>query len=287
MGEPEQFRFTPDIQQNFKKTLNELKDNDLINRLKLIINYLIANEEQLKMLEELGGDKQYFDPDIIVQLKHNLTLGHNEAIGIINLKKQDLDTPTITDANPPNQEIVSPELKKMDEIIKGGGTIRASIDEKFMKHYINEYKRVDTTILSVLDTLMKLVEKIYQDRTLDISTENELVLHTITAFDRLGEIFDIISVGAQNQEQVYLLVQHQGKFPNSIYFTIKQLFIDIFKYITINTNYLDDVDRETYLKTQLRDWYGLWKNNLIMDNKATDNDFAPQGKYAEIQQLFN
>tara|TARA_E500000331_G_scaffold304453_1_gene307559 strand:+ start:2613 stop:3464 length:852 start_codon:yes stop_codon:yes gene_type:complete len=283
MGEPEQFRFTPDIQKNFKKTLNELKDDGLINKLKLTINYLTAVEEELKRLEGLKGTEHFIDPEIIPRLKHNLTLGHNEAIGIIDLKKQDLDT---TDANSEKPGIVSPELKKMSEV-KGGGTFRASVDEKFMKHYINEYKRVDTTILSVLDTLMKLVEKIYQDRTLDISTENDLVIHTITALDRLGEIFDIICEGSQNQEQVYLLVQHQGKFPNSIYFTIKQLFIDIFKYITTNTNYLDDANRETYLKTQLRDWYGLWKNNLIMDNKATDDDFTPQGKYAEIQQLFN
>ena len=275
MDEQKQFRFTPDIQQKFKKTLNELKDKELINKLKLMINYLTAIEEQLKMMEELG-DKQYIDPEIILQLKHNLTLGHNEAIHITNLKKQDLGT---THANPQNPEIVSPELQKNDKATRGGGPLRASVDQKYIKHYINEYKRVDITMLSTLDTLMKVVEKIYQQHTIDDNTEIDLTYYTMSAFDVLRDLID--------QEQQYLLTTHDGIFPHSIYFIIKQLILDTVGYITAKNNYLREHQLEIDIKVRLRDWFVIWKQGLVDENKATNDDFAPQGKYAEIQQLLN
>jgi hypothetical protein len=226
--------------------------------------YLLAKKEELAILAK--NESPHIDPKLLSDIENEIT----------NVKDYLNDSGTTQQGGSRSQMGGTPDP-------------RAHIDEKFMKNYITEYVRIDTTMLSNLNELTDIIEKIYNTRsTADV--ESGVNIYLPIAFDIIRELSDIINSGAKNEEQQYLLTAriNNNNIPGvSMYASIMQRFIDMLSLITNKNRYIEVPATEAEFKQHINDLFILWKDQLIQDNVSVNNsDFEQNGKYKTFNQIF-
>lgn len=226
--------------------------------------YLLAKKEELAILAK--NESPHIDPKLLSDIENEIT----------NVKDYLNDSGTTQQGGSRSQMGGTPDP-------------RAHIDEKFMKNYITEYVRIDTTMLSNLNELTDIIEKIYNTRsTADV--ESGVDIYLPIAFDIIRELSDIINSGAKNEEQQYLLTAriNNNNIPGvSMYASIMQRFIDMLSLITNKNRYIEVPATEAEFKQHINDLFILWKDQLIQDNVSVNNsDFEQNGKYKTFNQIF-
>tara|TARA_B110000967_G_C18827657_1_gene532263 strand:+ start:756 stop:1457 length:702 start_codon:yes stop_codon:yes gene_type:complete len=227
--------------------------------------YLLAKKEELAILAK--NESPHIDPKLRSDIEEEIA----KVTNYLN------DTATTQQGGSRSQMGGTPDP-------------RAHIDEKFMKNYITEYVRIDTTILSNLYGLTKIVETIYDARDVTAIIGFDIDIYLPIAFDIIRELSDIINSGAKNEEQQYLLTAriNNNNIPGvSMYASIMQRFIDMLSLITNKNRYIEVPATEAEFKQHINDLFILWKDQLIQDNLSVNNsDFEQNGKYKTFNQIF-